>query len=93
MNADSETLLAQLASIRTVLALPIPDPVLLQQVFLRCDCCGASMRSETAFVCRGCFQQHGGAAPCVEAAASVGMEQIDAMHAAADEARASGEWN
>lgn len=84
-------LFEQLSRIRETLALPIPD--LPQQVFLRCDCCGASMRSETAFVCRGCFQQHGGAAPCVEAAASAGMQHIEAMHDVVTLARVSGEWN
>ena len=87
------SLLEQLARIRETLSRPIPDPVLPKQVFLRCDCCHAQMRSEISFLCRSCIRRIGVVSPEGQRLLAVGMEQVDAMHDAAATARFLGRWN
>jgi hypothetical protein len=91
MPENASALFEQLASIRETLATPIPD--LPHHVFLACDCCGARMRTETAFACRDCIHAHGAAGPAMQTVIDRGMTHIAAMHRAATEARAAGWWN
>jgi hypothetical protein len=90
---DTHPLFQQLDRMRETLASPIPEPQWPESVFLRCDCCGSSMRSETSFLCRPCLQAHGMMSPEGQRLTAQGMEQVDEMHGAANEARASGRWN
>lgn len=70
-----------------------PCPCVPEQLFLRCDLCARSMRSETCFICKRCRRKHHPSHPVVASAIDRGMNQVDAMQDAFTEAHTTGVWH